>query len=130
MQSQYAGPYVIIKFTSAYTCLLMRCQDGKQTKRPVHVQRLRKPRVRDKAFLKRLQIVPTSKLKDPEETIKAKLSHRDVVLIGAGVASHRNHSKAATKTIKINKGKMNMGAMFNSTHQDVAFKNTLADVKG
>ena len=126
MQSQYIGPYIITKFTSKYTCLLMRCQDGKCNKRPVHVQRLRKPRVRDKAFLKRLHTVPTNQLMDTDKIVKAKLTPKDTVLIGAGVAPRKNHSKLSTHTTNTH-SQINMGAMFNSKHQNVAFNNTLTE---
>ena len=123
MQSQFMGPYIIIKFQSKYTCMLMRCQDGKRTKRPVHVQRLRKPRVRDKAFLKRLPTGPDETLMNPDRAIATKLSPKDAALIGAGVGPRKNHSKAATKhNIKIN-----MGAMFNNEHKNIAFKQVLED---
>ena len=122
MQNQYAGPYIITKFTTKYTCQLMRCQDGKMPKRPVHVQRLRKPRVRDKNFLKRLPMGPTHTLLDPDQIIKAKLSHRDTALIRAGVGTHKNHSKAATVDINKIGSQVNVGAMFNAKHQEWALK--------
>ena len=37
MQSRFSGPYIITQFTSPVTCMLVRCRDGKLTKKSVHV---------------------------------------------------------------------------------------------
>ena len=106
----------------------MRCQDGKVTKKPVHIQRLRKPRPKDKSFLKRLEMGPISKLVDPDKAIETQLSRVDNALIAGNIKSSKNHSK-------LPKGKKGQGQpvrkaakVFNLKHQEVAFKSTVAVV--
>ena len=93
LQSQYSGPFLILKFHTQFTCYVMRCQDGKIARKPVHVQRLRKPRVKDNKFLLRLQRGPVHSLPHPDKIIEQTLTRVDRALLEPQMKATRNHSK-------------------------------------
>ena len=79
LQKYFSGPYIITKFTSPVTCHLRRLRDGKNTTKPVHVERLRVPKPRNKKFLQRLEMSALPKLMDPDKIAAAPLSAADRV---------------------------------------------------
>ena len=81
MQSRFSGPYIITQFTSPVTCMLVRCRDGKLTKKSVHVHRLKCPSVKDRSFIKRLDNGPLGNLLDPDVIIDTHLSPADRAII-------------------------------------------------
>ena len=121
LQSQYSGPYMIVKFTSTYNCTLMRCQDGKVSNKAVHIERLRKPRVKDKSFLKRLIMGPLGELYNPDLIIDAELSDYDRHIMGI----KSNTIKKVVRLGKAHAGRhlinKNAASIFNAKHDQVAF---------
>ena len=131
LQSTFTGPYIITRFTATNNCYIMRCRDGKQLKRAVNVRRLRSPKVKDKAFLKRLQLSSGTNLLDPEIVVGTRLSRKDRLLLrqpgrGSPQGSRKGRGQArSSKPIKQAEASRATTDTFNSAHRRLSWKRAI-----